>query len=114
MIIDMTEIDKLDRIEIIIKGPIQKNQKKIIKKPRTIEELLSSKDRVRIDEVYTPLQRELLAKLTKEEKKQKQCRKCGIYFHSTETCPYGKALCFQCYTFGHMTKDCTKEKPEKR
>ena len=55
---------------------------------------------------YTPQQLESLKKMTPEEKKKIQCKKCGEYFHLTDVCKNPGKMCFRCFQYGHISKEC--------
>jgi hypothetical protein len=61
---------------------------------------------------YTADQCESLKKMSKEEKEAIQCKKCGEYFHTAETCSRPGKLCFVkgCFQYGHIAKDCPLNK----
>lgn len=60
-----------------------------------------------IKDKYTPEQLDQLKKMTPEDRKNVQCRKCNEYFHEANTCPNPGKMCFKCFKYGHIKPDCT-------
>jgi formylmethanofuran dehydrogenase subunit E len=59
---------------------------------------------------YTVEQRKKLSEMSRDEKKEIQCGKCGEYFHSRKECPNPGRMCFACHRYGHELKDCKYNK----
>lgn len=50
--------------------------------------------------------------MTKDRKLQSQCSICGTYFHNKDRCPFKVSLYYNCYSFGHRSKDCKRGKSQ--
>ncbi|XP_065211830.1 uncharacterized protein LOC135839639 [Planococcus citri] len=83
---------------------------KSIPEKNSINSTANGKPSKPLHEKYTPTQLEQLAKMSKEEKKNVQCRKCSDYFHTHTECPNPGRLCFKCYTYGHEKSACKLNK----
>ncbi|XP_044761960.1 zinc finger protein GIS2-like [Coccinella septempunctata] len=82
------------------------------KKVKTPAELFKMQ-KVNLTDLYSNDEIVKLHNMTKEEKMQNRCGKCGTYFHKSSECKYNKKFCYCCHQFGHIVKDCSLEKKGK-
>lgn len=63
---------------------------------------------------YTVAQLESLSKMSVEEKKAVQCKKCGEYFHKEKECPNPGKMCYGCFKYGHTGIQCKNPRVQQK